>query len=216
MDNVRYHRVVPFPSIHSPSTMFLCLYGSLPASITPKFTGLRGLLCEIEQCPSGCLEPRGCSTWPKLQHSGILLLCSVMYHVVVEGTWVLELGRIRFSSWLWNFLLSRPEFHLSIKWGLICKFSTVMKTDLEQGQAISFKQASWVIGMKSFQIFLRNRRLNCGYKIPKPGSFVYHELIFENYLDQGLLLSPVCLLEKERSSFFFLLEPLGVNDKKLE
>lgn len=189
--------------------MSLCLCGSLPASITPKFTGLRGPLC-------GCPEPRGCCNCSTATSVCSSSSCVQLVPCCRWRNMSSTAGRLRFSSWLWTFLLSRSEFHLSIKWGLIFKFSTVMKTDLEQGQAIPFKQASWVIGMNSFQIFLRNRRLNCGYKIPKPGSFVFHELIFENYLDQGLLLSTVCLPEKESSSFFFLLEPLDVSDKKLE
>lgn len=64
----------------------------------------------------------------------------------------------------------------------------VMETDLEQGQTISFKQASWDLGVTSFQILLRNRRLNCGYKIPKPGIFMFQELIFENHLGQGFTI----------------------------
>ena len=80
--------------------MSFCLYGLLPASITPKYTGLRGTLC-------GCLEPKGCSTWLKLQHSDIsvfiLLLCSV--------STVLSLKEHEFYSWTdLGFLLGSGTF----------------------------------------------------------------------------------------------------------
>lgn len=90
MYNIENYQIPPFVSFKCPSTMFLCLDDSLPASTTPKYIGLKGAVCETEQCPYGCLEPGGCSILLKLQHSNInmsiFLLCSTMDHVVAEGT----------------------------------------------------------------------------------------------------------------------------------
>lgn len=77
--------------------------------------------------------------------------------------------------------------------------------------------------MNGFQIFLRNRRPNCGYKIPRagnvalrktahlkipePGSFVFYELIFKDHI--GLDLLPEerkhCVFARLEKKFFLFL-----------